>query len=295
MEEITLKSYAKINLTLDVIKKRADGYHDLDMVMQTINLHDTLIFQKNDSNKITIKTDNDKLKNEHLQSNLIYKAIIKTFEFCKYKGNIGINVILNKVIPMEAGLAGGSSNGACAIKAINKMYNFNLSIDEMIQIGKSVGADVPFCLVGGTARVTGIGEKIEVLKSHMKANILLAKPKISVSTKYIFENLIINDIKNKPNTKNMIKAIEKNDLNEIAKNLCNVLEGVTAKKYSEIYEIKKSMLQNGSIGSVMTGSGSAVFGYFNSYEKLKICKDNIKKQYKDILLYETTTINSFGE
>ncbi len=291
MEQLTLKSYAKINLTLDVINKREDGYHDLDMVMQTINLYDTLTFQKNDSNKITIQTDSDKLQSESLKSNLIYKAIVKTFEYCNYKGNKGINIILNKVIPMEAGLAGGSSNGACAIKAINKMYNFNLSIDDMVQIGKEVGADIPFCLVGGTARVQGIGEKIQVLQPHIKAKILLVKPKVSVSTKYIFENLIINEIQNKPNTQNMIKAIEENNLNKIAKNLCNVLETVTIKKYNEIDEIKKCMMQYGGLGCIMTGSGSAIFAYFENDEQRKVCKKIIKNEYKDVLIYETETIN----
>ncbi len=293
MDKIKLKSYAKINLTLDVIKKREDGYHDLEMVMQTVSLYDVLTFEKITDNKIIIETNNKKLQNENLKNNLVYKAIMKTFDYCNYTPRVGIKIFLEKNIPMEAGLAGGSSNGATAIKAINKMYNLNLTLDDMIEIGKCVGADIPYCLVGGTALVEGIGEKVKTLKPHIKSNILLAKPNVSVSTKYIFENLKIEDIKKRPDTKKVIQAICNNDIKEIAENLCNVLEVTTLKKYNIIEDIKKNMMEHGSLGAIMTGSGSAVFGYFENKEQLKICKSNLYNHFNDILLFETETINNF--
>ncbi len=293
MRKIVLKSYAKINLTLDVIGKKENGYHDLDMIMQTINIYDTITFEKKENNKIEILTNNNRLQNEDMKTNIIYKCIEKTFDYCNYRGNRGIKVQLDKVIPLEAGLAGGSSNGATAIKAINELYKFNLSIDEMIEIGKEIGADIPFCIVGGTARVRGIGDEIQTLKNHMKTNILLVKPEVSVSTKYVFENLNISNIKVRPKTNILIEAIENDELNIIAQNLCNTLEVVTTKKYGIIKEIKDFMLKNKSIGAIMTGSGSAVFGYFENEELLKKCTKSLNSEFKNILIFETSTINNF--
>lgn len=290
MEKKLKKSYAKINLTLDVLGKRTDGYHDLEMVMQTINLYDELEFTRNDTNEIKIISNCDKLQNENIKSNIIYKVIEKTFEYCNYEGNKGIEIKLNKKIPLEAGLAGGSSNGAETIKAVNELYGFNLTLEQMIEIGKSVGADIPFCLVGGTAKVTGIGEIVEPIKKHKKTNILIIKPNVSVSTKYIFENLKISEVEIRPDTKKMIEAIEKEDINLIAKNLCNVLEVVTIKKYDIIREIKEFMLTNKAIGSIMTGSGSCVFGYFENINDLQDCTKKMKNNFKDLLIFETTTL-----
>lgn len=290
MEKKIKKSYAKINLTLDVLGKRTDGYHDLEMVMQTIDLYDELEFTRNDTNEIKIISNCDKLQNENIKSNIIYKVIEKTFEYCNYEGNKGIEIKLNKKIPLEAGLAGGSSNGAEAIKAVNELYGFNLTLEQMIEIGKSVGADIPFCLVGGTAKVTGIGEIVEPIKKHKKTNILIIKPNVSVSTKYIFENLKISEIEIRPDTKKMIEAIEKEDINLIAKNLCNVLEVVTIEKYDIIREIKEFMLTNKAIGSIMTGSGSCVFGYFENINDLQDCTKKMKNNFKDLLIFETTTL-----
>ncbi len=293
MKKLIKRSYAKINLTLDVLNKRDDGYHNLEMIMQTINLYDELEFIKNDSDEITIKSNCDRLQKEDIKSNIIYKAIQKTFDYCQYNKSRGVDVILNKNIPLEAGLAGGSSNGAVAIKAINEMYDFNLTLQEMIDIGKSVGADIPFCLVGGTAKVTGIGEKIEPLKPHKKTDILLVKPNVSVSTKYIFDNLKINEIKNRPNIEKVIHCIENDNIKEVAKNLFNALEVVTFEEYDIIREIKEFMIENKSLGALMTGSGSCVFGYFENAEDLKICEEKLKKKFRDILVYKTT-INNYG-
>ncbi len=292
MDKLVLKSYAKINLTLDVLGREENGYHNLDMIMQNIDLYDTLTFEKNNSNNIEIVSNNYRLQKEGIKKNIIYRCIEKTFDYCNYKGNRGIKITLNKTIPLEAGLAGGSSNGATSIKAINKIYNFNLTIDDMMNIGKTIGSDIPFCLVGGTARVRGLGEKVEILKPHMKANILLIKPNVSISTKYIFESLNLCDIKYRPNTLNMINAIEDNNLSNIGKELCNVLEVVTIKKYGIIEEIKGFMLDNKSLGSIMTGSGSAVFGYFEDEKTLKYCANKMKNKFQDILIFETS-INNF--
>ncbi len=295
MKSITKKSPAKINLTLDVLNKREDGYHNLQMIMQTIDLCDELTFEVTNTGEIEIITNCDRLKTEQTKNNLIYKAIMKTFEYCNYTKCEGLRVTLNKVIPLEAGLAGGSSNASTAIKAVNKLYNFNLSIDDMIEIGKSVGADVPFCIVGGTALVEGIGDKVTPLPPHIKSNVLVVKPKVAVPTKYIFENLNIDDIESRPNTDKVLEGIKNQDLNTIASNICNTLEVVTIKKYNIINDIKNAMLQSNSLGSIMTGSGSAIYGYFKNKEDMKQCGIKILEQFEDVQVFETSTINGESE
>jgi 4-diphosphocytidyl-2-C-methyl-D-erythritol kinase len=287
MYRINIKARAKINISLDVIRKREDGYHEVKMIMQTVNLFDKINMKKIRKDEIRIQTNLAFLPTD--ERNLVYKVIKYIKQ--KYKIETGVFVDLYKVIPVAAGLAGGSSDAAAALVGMNKLFNLHISMKEMMEIGAMFGADIPYCLLRGTALSEGIGEKLTPLNDFPSVYIVIAKPNISISTATVYGNLDIDHIQDRPNTEEIIKGLSNGDLNQICNNMGNVLETVTEKKYPVIAQIKEYMMENSAMGAQMSGSGPSVFGIFknkkdayNLAHKLKI--NNIAKY-----VYTTTIFN----
>ncbi len=287
IKEIQKKAYAKLNIALDVVRKRVDGYHDMKMIMQTINLFDTIKIKKNNSGEIKLNSNAN--ITENVESNLVYKAAKLVLEESGLFGTVGLDIFIEKNIPMGAGMAGGSADCATTILCLNELLELNLSIERMIDLGKMLGSDVPYCLVGGTKLVEGVGDIISPLSNHPQTCVLVAKPRKSISTKLIFENLNLDNKKEVPNFDELILGIEKGSVEHIAKNFCNVFEDVTIPLCEEIQEIKDTMNANGAINSLMTGTGSTVFGYFENEDDAKKCCD-ILRQKSDLELVEVTNL-----
>lgn len=265
MNIATVNAYAKINLGLDVLRKRPDGYHDVCMIMQSLDLHDTITLQANPSGNIKIKTNLSYLPND--QGNLVYKAAALFFEATQIKD--GLDITLEKNIPVAAGLAGGSSDAAATLKGLNELYHTGLSIEALKELGVKIGADVPYCLQLGTALSEGIGEVLTPLPPIPECTILLVKPDISVSTKYVYENLRLTDTTIHPDISGIQNALSQNDLFTLAKSMDNLLQTVTIKDYPIITDIKRKMLELGALTSLMSGSGPTVFGIFKNNELAK--------------------------
>ena len=262
MDKIQLKALAKIYLGLDVLRRREDGYHEVKMIMQTIGLHDDLEIRKTKTPGIQVKTNLYYLPTN--ENNLVYKAAKLLMD--EFQIQDGVSIQLKKRIPVAAGMAGGSSDGAAVLWGINQMYGLGLSMQALMERGVRLGADVPYCIQRGTALAEGIGEKLSVLPPMPKCTILIAKPGISVSTKFVYENLHANDLKPEqhPDVDSMIEAMRQKDLGLLCSRMGNVLETVTIPAYPVINEIKRTMMDNGAIGSMMSGSGPTVFGIFDS-------------------------------
>lgn len=262
MDKIQLKALAKINLGLDVLRRREDGYHEVKMIMQTIGLHDDLEIRKTKTPGIQVKTNLYYLPTN--ENNLVYKAAKLLMD--EFQIQDGVSIQLKKRIPVAAGMAGGSSDGAAVLWGINQMYGLGLSMQALMERGVRLGADVPYCIQRGTALAEGIGEKLSVLPPMPKCTILIAKPGISVSTKFVYENLHANDLKPEqhPDVDSMIEAMRQKDLGLLCSRMGNVLETVTIPAYPVINEIKRTMMDNGAIGSMMSGIGPTVFGIFDS-------------------------------
>lgn len=262
MDKIQLKALAKINLGLDVLRRREDGYHEVKMIMQTIGLHDDLEIRKTKTPGIQVKTNLYYLPTN--ENNLVYKAAKLLMD--EFQIQDGVSIQLKKRIPVAAGMAGGSSDGAAVLWGINQMYGLGLPMQALMERGVRLGADVPYCIQRGTALAEGIGEKLSVLPPMPKCTILIAKPGISVSTKFVYENLHANDLKPEqhPDVDSMIEAMRQKDLGLLCSRMGNVLETVTIPAYPVINEIKRTMIDNGAIGSMMSGSGPTVFGIFDS-------------------------------
>ena len=276
------KAAAKINLAIDVLRKRPDGYHDVIMIMQSVALYDilTVKVQKGD---IRITSDSSKIPTD--STNIVYKAE----EYLKLKYNVKKGALINidKNIPVAAGLAGGSADAAAALKLLNKAWGLRLSRTELLEAGKRLGADVPFCMQGGTALAEGLGEKLTSLPGIPDCYILLAKPSVSISTKEVYEGLAIDDIKVRPNIKAMLKYIEECNLEGIAGSMQNVLETVTIKKCPEIELLKTKLVEYGAMGSMMSGSGPTVFGIFKDMASAYNAYDNIKSMVTEIFVVKT--------
>ena len=273
------RSYAKINLTLDVLNKRSDGYHDVEMIMQTVSLYDLIIIDKIDEG-IEITTNLKFLPVN--ENNIAYKAARDFFNYTGLSG--GCKIMIYKNIPVAAGLAGGSGNAAAVLCALNRLYNANLSLDELKEIGVKLGADVPYCITGGTALATCIGDIITPLPSLPKCNILMVKPPISVSTGIIYNEIDTTEIINRPDTNAMIDAISKKDINGVACHLSNVMGTVTENMHPIIRGIKNKMMKNGALGAVMSGSGPTVFGIFPDYETAKKSHDSFYYQFREVFI-----------
>ena len=293
MNQMRLKALAKTTLGQDVLRRKEDGYHEVKMIMQTINLHDQIHMRKIEEDEIKIRTNLYYLPNN--ENNLAYKAAKMLKDEFNLPGGVSIN--LKKVIPVAAGMAGGSSDAAAVLFGMNKLYGLKLSMQELMDRGVKLGADVPYCIMRGTALAEGIGEKLTKLPAMPKCHILIAKPPINVSTKFVYENLHANDLKpeDHPPVDAQIEALKEGNLEKLVVNMGNVLERVTVPEYPVINEIKQMMLDGGAIGSMMSGSGPTVFGIFTSYNKAKETYDKIEKSGLSKQIYLTTPYNQKEE
>lgn len=272
MNSICIKARAKINLSLDVLRKREDGYHDVQMIMQSISLHDKVFLDIIDEKGIKISCDKRWVPSN--SDNIAYKAAKVLMDKFDLPKGIAIKIVKN--IPVAAGLAGGSADAAAVLKGMNKMFSLNLKQDELMELGKTIGADIPFCIKGGTMLAEGIGEVLTEIKPLKNMDILLVKPRISVSTAWVYKNLDLEKITSRPDTDYLISMIEKRDLQNLGNKMVNVLEEVTIKKHGIILEIKEKLVRLGALGNMMSGSGPTVFGIFENrlaaqkaYEKIK--------------------------
>ena len=283
MAKIQIKARAKINLSLDVIGKRPDGYHDVEMIMQQIDLFDLVNIEEVSGTDITIVSECPFIPKD--SNNIAHKAatLIKD----SFNINSGLSIKIEKNIPVAAGLAGGSTNAAAVLIGLNKLWNLNLTIDELMAMGAKLGADVPFCILGGAAYAEGIGEILTPIEGLKNVWLVVAKPSISVSTAEVYKQLDLTKISDRTDTKLLLTAIDNGDLNLLAKNMFNVLESVSEVKFPVIKEIKNKMLEYNAIGSMMSGSGPTVFGIFKGYERAKSAYENLSILYKQTYLVQS--------
>ena len=267
--DISLKALAKINLGLDVVRRREDGYHEVRMIMQTIQLYDRLDIKRTQEPGIQIQTNLSFLPVN--ENNLIYKAAKLLMD--EFSITDGVSVKLDKRIPVAAGMAGCSTDAAAMLIGVNRLFSLGLTKKQLMERGVQIGADVPYCIMRGTALAEGIGEALSPLPPMIKCPVLIAKPSISVSTKFVYQNLKLDDTTIHPDIDRLIDDIKAKSLHDIAAHMGNVLETVTIPNYPVIDEIKKHMLSNGAVGAMMSGSGPTVFGLFDD-------EDTAKKAYK---------------
>ena len=288
MDSIRLKARAKINLGLDVLGKRDNGYHDVRMVMQTVGIYDRLIINKIPEDDIRIDINLKFLPVN--ENNLIYKAYKLMKDEYGFSG--GIEVDLNKFIPIAAGMAGGSTDAASAMFAINKLFNLGLSNRELMEQGVKIGADVPYCFMRGTALAEGIGEILTPLPACPKCHVLIAKPPISVSTKLVYEKLDSHEIENHPDIDGIIDGLYDQDITKVASRMGNVLEKVTIEEYPVIEQIKNVMKEQGALNAMMSGSGPTVFGLYETKEKARKAAAKIREKQLAKQVYVTGIHNA---
>lgn len=289
MDRMQLKALAKINLGLDVLRRREDGYHEVRMIMQTIHIFDQLQLEKQQEEGIVVRTNLYYLPEN--ENNLVYKAAKLLWEEFELPG--GISIQLKKYIPVAAGMAGGSSDAAAVLFGMNRMYNLGLSMEELQERGVKIGADVPYCIMRGTALAEGIGEVLSPLPPMPPCTILVAKPGIGVSTRFVFENLKANELDAHPNIDGMLEALKNQDLRELARymDLGNVLETVTIPAYPVIQRLKDAMLRSGALTALMSGSGPTVFGIFDSRQAAKRAYSVLKRGHLAKQIFLTTPYN----
>lgn len=272
MKELRLNARAKINLGLDVLRKREDGYHEVRMIMQMIQLYDKIHLKLSEKPGIHIQTNLWYLPVN--EDNLVYKAAKLLMD--EFSVEQGLDICLEKHIPVAAGMAGGSTDAAAVLVGVNRMFELGLSMEDLMKRGVKIGADVPYCVMRGTALAEGIGEKLTPLPQMPPCYIVIAKPKISVSTKFVYGNLKANELTEHPDIDAQIKALYAGDLKALCENMGNVLETVTIPAYPVIGEIKRTMLEYGAVGSLMSGSGPTVFGIFEKQEDARKAYEMLK-------------------
>lgn len=288
MDEINLKALAKINIGLDVLGKRPDGYHEVRMVMQTIHLFDRLRIQKTKEPGIAIETNLYYLPSN--ENNLVYRAAKLLME--EFSIQEGICVSLKKHIPVAAGLAGGSTDAAATLYGLNRMFGLGLTMEQLKERGVKIGADVPYCLMRGTALAEGIGEKLTALPPMPKCPVLVAKPPISVSTKFVYENLKLGEGTAHPDIDALVRDIRQKDLLQVARDMGNILETVTAKQFPQIPQLKDMMMEHGALNAMMSGSGPTVFGLFEDEVMAKAAFEVIRGSGLAKQSYLTTIYNN---
>lgn len=287
MDSLTIRSYAKINLSLDVLGTLPNGYHDIKTVMQTVSLFDLVSLEKTQSgvelgSTLRFLPDNS--------DNLAYAAAEAFFRESGIKG--GVRIFLKKHIPVGAGLAGGSSNAAAVLRGLNLLYGANLRTRTLCEIGKALGADVPYCIIGGTRLAEGIGERLSPLPKMPQCYIVLVKPRFSISTAWAYSNIDACESIVHPDTDALIDALSRGDLEGVCAHMGNVLEDVSVSRYGVLNDIKKSLISFGALGAQMSGSGPTVFGIFSDAEKAFEAKDALRSEYKTA--YVCRVINSYG-
>lgn len=279
--KIKIFAPAKINLGLEILKRRTDGYHEVDMVMQSINLCDEIIVENIAADKIIVECDKD--IGCSMEKNLAYKAA-KIFLNHAHIQGAGFKIKIVKKIPQEAGLAGGSADAAAVLYALNIITNSNISKSDMINMASEIGSDVPFCLVGGCVQATGCGTQMRSISSLSNCFLVVVKPEISICTREAYALFDDFDISEFKNNNNLIKSLYESDINGISKNIFNRFEEII--NNSEISLIKEKLRFNGALGAAMSGSGSAVFGIFKDNSTALKCLNKLEKNYKQVFLCE---------
>lgn len=287
MQKMKLKAFAKINLGLDVVRRREDGYHEVRMIMQTVGIYDRITIEISDKPGIRVKTNLSFLPNN--ENNLVYQAAKLLMD--EFNIEKGIVIDLEKHIPVAAGMAGGSTDAAAVLVGVNKLFRLKLSQEQLMIRGVKIGADVPYCIMRGTALSEGIGEILTPLPAVVPCHVLVAKPAISVSTKFVYENLHADTIEEHPDIDGMIKEIKAANLQGIVDKMGNVLETVTISRYPVIEELKKLMKENGALGAMMSGSGPTVFGIFDKEETAVKAYNAVKASKLGKQLYLTNMVN----
>lgn len=289
MDKLALKAYGKINLGLDVLRKRPDGYHDLKMIMQMVDVYDDIVITKTDrKDEIIVATDKFVLENE--KGNLAYMAVKLLFD--EFNIHQGIEIKINKRIPIAGGMAGGSSDCATTLMGINEMFDLKLSKEDLMKRGVKLGADVPYCVLGKTAIAEGIGEILTPLPTPPSCYVIIAKPPVSVSTAFVYGKIRADEITKRPDIDGMAEAIKNGDLYKMSSLLYNVMEDVTVPEYPIIADIKKMMIENGALNSIMSGSGPTVFGIYDNLEKAENTMKLLKKSNLTEQLYLTKFIEN---
>lgn len=284
MDSCTLKAYAKINIGLDVTGRTDNGYHLLKTVMQQVDLYDVITIERAEKG-INFSCDSKDVPSD--DTNLAVKAAKLMTE--TYGIKEGVNISLNKNIPVAAGMAGGSTDGAAVIIGMNKVFDLDLTMQEMIDTGVKIGADIPFCIQGGCAIAEGIGEKLRELDNRTEMYTLIAKPPINVSTVHVYKTLKWQEVIH-PDMDRVIKGIMAGSMDDIVAGMGNVLESVTCSEYDIINELKKAMLDIGASGSLMSGSGPTVFGLFKNKEEAMSAEKRLKDLYPDVFVKATGII-----
>lgn len=290
-KQCNLKAYAKINLGLDVLRRREDGYHDVCMVMQSLALADDISIWGMDEDTVEVTADHAALSND--ESNLAYRAAKLLKETCGLTKGVGISI--QKRIPMAAGLAGGSADAAAVLRGMNRLFGLGLSIAELRETGVKLGADVPFCITGGCALAEGIGEKLTDLPVAAGYPVLLAKPDLEISTKYVYEKLSLTKETPHPDIRLFAAKLRKQGIGAAVGQMGNLLETVTAAEHPVIGQIKARMLDSGALNALMSGSGPTVFGVFQDEEGLRTAYDDMVKAglAKDVIM--TSAVDSVGK
>ena len=287
MSSITRNAYAKINLGLDVTGVLPNGYHEVKMIMQNVGICDTLTFTKREDDRIVIETNEGVLPTN--EDNLIYKAVMLLRKLTGNKQGVTIN--LTKRIPIAAGMAGGSTDAAATLLGVNELLGLGLSKEKIQEESVSIGADVPYCVLGQTALSEGIGEKLTPIAAPPQAYLVVAKPDIYVSTPVVYKKLDAKESYEHPDIDGMIDAIEKKDLQGIVDRLGNVLEIVTIEDYPIVEEIKELLVDNGALGALMSGSGPSVFAIFDDEAKAKLACEKLAVANLAKQLFVTTFQN----
>lgn len=288
MDKMELKALGKINLGLDVLGRRENGYHDVRMVMQTLYLYDQITIEKTENPGIELSTNLFYLPVN--ENNLAYRAADLLMQ--EFGVEEGVKITLEKHIPVAAGMAGGSSNAAAVLYGINRMFSLGLSQEELMERGVKLGADVPYCIMRGTVLAEGIGEILTPLPAMPRCTVLVAKPSISVSTKLVYEKLDAHEIENHPDIDGVLEGLERQDLKKIASSMGNVLERVTVEEYPVIEEIKEMMKENGALNAMMSGSGPTVFGLYSDKRMAKEAAQKIKESGIAKQVYVTNIHNA---
>ena len=269
MRELKLKARAKINLGLDVVRKREDGYHEVRMIMQMINLYDKITLRKKTEPGITVTANLSYLPVN--EDNLVYRAAKLLMDEFQVDG--GLEIELQKYIPVAAGMAGGSTDAAAVMVGVNRIFQLGLNKKQLMERGVKIGADVPFCIMRGTALAEGIGEELTPLPAMPHCSLVIAKPKIHVSTKFVYGNLKVRELTEHPDIDGQVQALRENNLEQLVTRMGNVLETVTIPAYPVIDEIKHTMMKYGAMGAMMSGSGPTVFGIFEKEDKAQeVCR-----------------------
>ena len=288
MNQIELKALAKINLGLDVLGRRENGYHDVRMIMQTIQMYDVLEIKKKKAPGISLSVNYPYIPCD--ERNLVYKAAKLLMD--EFQVTSGVEIDLRKFIPTAAGMGGGSSDAAAVLVGVNRMFQLGLTKRELMERSVAIGADVPFCVLRGTALAEGIGEILTPLPSLPKCFVLIAKPPISVSTKLVYEKLDSHEIEDHPDIDGIIDGLKAHDIEKVASSMGNVLEKVTIEEYPVIEQIKNVMKEHGALNAMMSGSGPTVFGIYDSKEKARKAAAKIREKQLAKQVYVTGIHNA---